>query len=312
MVANPCIVRQILDASDFSAWEEVTKATLGHHRSLLRSPSSSFNASFRLGDAGPLQLLHIEGTGELELDREQCGQAVVWIPLKGIHEERVNGQCLVIGPGQALLMRPGDHLLGRTAPVIEGVSLLLPANFASALAKGPPSRSRLGSIEDQQHLASAALALLRAVEHHDPCRAIAGRELLESVEALAATLQEPQARWTLGQRRRWQLVVEASRWMEARLDQPFGIAEVATALQCPPRTLQDAFARELGRSPLAQARLLRLRALRSMLMDRSFEHTSIATLMGACGLLACGATARAYAACYGELPRASRARRAVG
>ena len=85
----------------------------------------------------------------------------------------------------------------------------------------------------------------------------------------------------------------------------FSVAELAAALAVPPRTLQDAFSRELGRSPRAQAHLLRMRALRQHLLNARQEHASIAALMGRCSLLACGATARAYAALYGELPRAS-------
>jgi len=304
-------VEEILNTDDFGAWEDATRATLGVHQSSLHSPSASFRARYRFGHAGPLQLLHLQGSGELELDREQLGRPVLWIPLQGLCQERVNGEPLVVSPGKALLIRPGDHLLGRTATDLEGLSLLLPASRLSGRPATPRGSDRpaalLGAAEDQRRLAAAAVRLLRAVERRDPCRAIAARQLLDQIEALTAK-QLPAARPRLAQRRRWRLVVEASRWMEDRLDQPFGLAELAVALAVPSRTLQDSFARELGRSPLAQARLLRLRALRRCLQDHHCDHLSIGALMGRCGLLACGATARAYAACYGELPRLTRRR----
>jgi AraC-like DNA-binding protein len=303
-------LQEVLRSSDFSEWEAVTRSVLGHHRSLLLGPASTFSARYRLSEAGPLQTLHIQGSGELELEREQCGCAVLWIPLRGISEERVNGHRLEIGPGNVLLIRPGDQLLGRTAPHLEGLSVLLPDTIHSKLATHNGGNARhgllLGTEAEQQRLTSAAIELLKAVQRQDRCRAMAAQALLEHVEILSAPSK---SRQLLGERRRWQLVVEASRWMEARLQQPFGIAEIAGALACPPRTLQDAFARELGRSPLAQARLLRLRALRRCLQDQRHDGETIASLMGRCGLLACGATARAYAACFGELPRATRARR---
>ncbi|MFM7229853.1 MAG: helix-turn-helix domain-containing protein [Cyanobacteriota bacterium] len=302
-------MRSILKTSDFSAWEASTNAVLGFHRSRLNSPASSFRAHYSFGTAGPLDVLHVQGCGELELDREQCGPAVLWIPLRGTSQERVNGQLFDVGPGTALLIRPGDQLLGRTAADLECVSLLMrdtatpglsterSSGLAPVVATGP----------GPEDLASTALELVLAIRRQDPCRAVVAQQLVDHVEGL----NPPRWRTSLGQRRRWQLVVEASRWMEARLDQPFGISEPAGALACSKRTLQHAFACELGRSPLAQARLLRLRRLRLLLQQRQSVGQSIAALMGSCGLLACGATARAYADCYGETPKVTRARAAT-
>ncbi|MFW6732720.1 MAG: helix-turn-helix domain-containing protein [Synechococcus sp.] len=302
-------MRSILKTSDFSAWEVSTMAVLGFHRSQLNSPPSSFRAHYSFGTAGPLDVLHIKGCGELELDREQCGHAVVWIPLRGTSQERVNGHLLDVGPGTALLIRPGDQLLGRTAADLEGVSLLMGDTATPGLTTKP--RSAAGQLVSTgpgpEDLASTALELVRAISRQDPCRAVAAQQLVDHLEGL----NQLPCRRSLGQRRRWQLVVEASRWMEARLDQPFGITELAGALACSKRTLQHAFACEVGRSPLAQARLLRLRHLRLLLQQRQSVGQSIAALMGSCGLLACGATARAYADCYGETPKVTRARAAT-
>lgn len=298
-------LRQVLQTRDFSAWEAAVASSLGHHSSRLLSRASAFGACFHWGQAGPVQLQHLRGRGVVELDREQVGNAVLWIPLRGRSQERLNGQQLLISPGEALLIRPGDQLRGRTDAELEGLSLVLPAAGFSAAAAGP---CLLGGEPGQRRLIAQAGLLHKAIAWRDPSRAIAARELLERLEELVAAAAAPVPRPSLGQRRRWQLVQEAEHWMGARLDQPFSIGELATALACPQRTLHDAFARELGRSPLARARQLRLRALRQSLQDPSLSSHSIAELMGRSGLLACGATARAYAACYGELPRRTRAR----
>lgn len=297
-------LQPVLHTNDFSEWEAATTAHLGHHRSLLHGRSTDFRACFRSGQAGPLQLLHLQGRGVLELEREQVGAAVLWIPLRGTAQERLNGQLLEINPGEALLIRPGDQLRGRTPAELEGLSLLLPAAEFSGT---PASLRLLGAQPGQQRLLAQARLLWQATKRRDPGRAHAARQLLDQLADLLAAPTNAAPHPSMSQRRRWQLVQDAEQWMAARLDQAFGIGDLAAALEVPKRTLQHAFTQELGRSPLARARQLRLRALRHALQDPGQSSPSIAELMGRCGLLACGATARAYAACYGELPRNTRA-----
>lgn len=83
---------------------------------------------------------------------------------------------------------------------------------------------------------------------------------------------------------------------------------MAQAVGVSARTLQYAFLQELGCTPMAEAKRQRLQQLRSLLQDPEFRSRSIAELMTASGLLACGATAIDYRQRFGESPRHSRSR----
>jgi hypothetical protein len=197
-------LQDILNTHDFNAWEHITASTLGIHHSHLQSPSNQFSARYRCGAVDTFLLLHIQGTGQLELSREQQGHTVLWIPLRGTSEERINGQLFTAEPGQVLLFRPGDQMLGRTPMELEGISLLLPPTVGQGGRPAP--LLTLGG--QQRGLVTEAVALLQAMDRGDPCRAITARQLLERIESLASAPQHQKPRQTLGQRRRWQLVVE--------------------------------------------------------------------------------------------------------
>lgn len=299
-------LQTVLQTREFSVWKAATAATLGHHRSRLIRGSAAFAASYRQATVAGMQVLHLRGRGALELDREQVGAGVLWIPLQGVMQERLNGIPLEIAPGQALLIRPGDQLIGRSAETLEGLSLLLPADFVAAELGHLPAWLPPGSAA--RLLIGRSRRLVQALQHQDPAASIAAQELLDTLVALQGLRLPPLPTLRRSQQQRWQLVQEASSWMAARLAQPFRVGDLSAALGCPTRSLQEAFRCELGRSPLVQARLLRLQGLRQLLQDPEQRQISIATAMGRCGLLACGATARAYAGCYGERPSQTRAR----
>lgn len=97
--------------------------------------------------------------------------------------------------------------------------------------------------------------------------------------------------------------------MGDRLDQRFGVVELSGALEVSTRQLQYSFLQELGRSPMAEAKRLRLQQLRRLLLDREQDQRSIAELMVASGLIASGVTSADYRRWCGESPRRTRLRR---
>lgn len=199
-----------------------------------------------------------------------------------------------------------------------GLSVLLPEPFFEEAGSAEEfARSRRcptpHSLLDARNPGDGALIqttrrLAKAAARRDPTSTILAAEVLDQLAAtlprLAGGISGGRA-WSLPARKRWELVVEASRWMEAHLQEGFRVADLAAALQTPVRTLQSSFAQDLGRSPLAHARLLRLHALRRRLQEARCRQkpVPIAAQMAACGLPACGETARAYRALFGELPR---------
>ncbi len=101
----------------------------------------------------------------------------------------------------------------------------------------------------------------------------------------------------------------ARQWMRARLGQRFGVWELADAMEVSPRPLRYNFLQELGRSPMAEAKRLRLQRLRELLLDREQQWRGVADLMAAAGLIALCETSADYRRWCGEGPRQTPPRR---
>ena len=104
------------------------------------------------------------------------------------------------------------------------------------------------------------------------------------------------------------MVADARVWMEQRLAERFSLAELSAAMGRSPRQLQYSFLQEVGHSPMAEAKRLRLRRLRALLQDRAWSQRSVAELMAASGLIASGVTAADYRRWCGERLRDTRRR----
>lgn len=298
----------VLDTDDFACWEAAVATTLGHHRSELLSGSAEpFAARFQVGRLGPFGLLRLTGRGRVLLRREQRLGGVLWLPLRGMTQECVNGRDWLVEVGMGLLFRPGDSLVGETSQELEGLSILLPEGLAIApdptavplLAAGPPAQRLLASA---RQLAAAAALRPAGAEH-------AADHFQHQLLAWQDWLQPPLQRERITARRRRELVEEARRWMGERLAQRFAVGELSAALQLSPRQLQYSFQEELGRTPMAEAKRLRLSQLRRLLLDPAQDGRSVAELMVACGLIASGVTAADYRRWCGERPRDTRGRR---
>jgi AraC-like DNA-binding protein len=295
---------QVLETEDFDAWSSVLGAQLGEHRSHLQTPASSFICRIHHGDGAGLPLLHLHGSSKIALHRVQAPtHAVLWLPLHGLSLEEVNGTEHVAQPGMAMLLRPGDVLNGQTSRQIEGISILLPADrvrpgLPTLLHRGPADRALI--------LAANAFAQVTAAPKLGSAHA--GAALLDALETWQLAMErkrDGQPEPVKAQRRR-QTVADARQWMLEHLDEAFEISAVAKAVAVSIRTLQYAFLQELGLTPMAEAKRLRLQHLHQLLLDSSLSHMSIAELMVSCGLLACGSTSAAYCHYFGETPRQTR------
>jgi AraC-like DNA-binding protein len=294
----------VLDSHDFDQWRQVIEGTLGDHRSTLRSPSGSFRTRVAIGQAGPLQLLHLQGHGQMELQRIQdADKAVLWVPLQGWSQERINGRWKTAEPGEALLMRPGDGLEGITSLRLEGLSIVLPPDH---LQSNLPAR--IGAGRHNRALVKAALGFAEAVAVGRAGAEHAALELLDALQSweLQTALLQGQPRERITTVRRRTYVELASQWMGAHLDEAIDIRRIATAIGVSARTLQYAFLEDRGHSPMAELKRLRLRRLRGLLLDPEQRLHSTAELMVRAGLLACGATAAYYRRYCGESPRETR------
>ena len=98
----------------------------------------------------------------------------------------------------------------------------------------------------------------------------------------------------------------ACAWMRDRLAERFSVVELSAAMNVSVRTIQTSFQAELGCSPMAELKRMRLHQLRQLLLDPELNGHSVAELMRMAGLLACGVTAADYREWCGETPRRTR------
>lgn len=294
----------LVATDDFACWHAGVASTLGHHRSLLLSAAEPFAAQIRAGQLGGLTVLHLQGRGRLRLSREQLGHSVLWLPLQGLSQERINGQEWLAEPGSALLFQPGDAMEGDTSAELEGLSILIPEEHHPAVQRLSVPLLAAGVLE--QRLLWLARQLAVAAAQRPPGAVHAADQFLDGLRELADQRQQSPQRERITSRRRRLTVEQAREWMALRLGERFGLLELSAALAISPRQLQYSFQQELGRSPMAEAKRLRLRQLRFLLRDPAQDGRSVAQLMAASGLLASGGTAAEYRHWCGESPRDTR------
>ena len=297
----------MLQTDDFGCWEAAVSTTLGHHRSELLTPARPFRAHFRMGRLGAFTVLHVQGSGRLRLCREQREQSVLWLPLRGITAERINGQSWLAEPGTGLLFQPGDAMEGETSETIEGVSILIPQGLHRRPSQ--PGSPLLAAGPLHQRVLSRARALAAAAALQPAGAEHAADQLAEALREWTAWQEQPARRERITARRRRDTVESARQWMAARLQERFSIQDLCQAVELSPRQLQYSFVEEIGRSPLAEAKRLRLQRLRLLLVDPSQDHRRVTELMVAAGLIASGVTSADYCNWCGESPSQTRLRR---
>jgi AraC-like DNA-binding protein len=278
--------------------------TLGHHHSELLTPSEPFETRMRCGQLGDCTVVHIQGRGRLRLKREQRHHSVLWLPLRGMTKERINGREWLAEPGHGLLFRPGDAMEGETSEEIEGLSILIPSHWQSAPAV--PIPPLLASGPQSQAVLRQARRLAVAIAQRPAGAIHAADHLREALQAWFEGWLQPQGRERLTSRRRRATVNEARQWMAEHLQERFSVVELSRAVAVSPRQLQYHFQQELGHSPMAEAKRMRLQRLRGLLLDRERDSCSVAALMAASGLIASGVTAADYRLRFGESPRQTR------
>lgn len=302
-------LRTVLRSGDFDEWDSLVAGNLGHHQSRLLPDSPPFEAHIRRAAVAEFEVLLLHGRGRLELRREQAGQGVLWLPLQGLTREWINGVEQVAEPGMALLFRPGDAMRGITSEAITGLSILIPESYLGGAA---PLSPLLDQGPAHRRLIAAGLQLARAAAWQPEGSEHAAAALVEALHQWSDPPDSDQHRERLTASRRRQTVAAACGWMEAHLSRRFSLGELSRALGISARALQYGFQEQLGRTPMAEAKRRRLRRLRHLLQEADHDHRSVAELMQAAGLLACGVTAAEYGRCWGESPRRTRQRRTMG
>ena len=221
-------------------------------------------------------------------------------------QETINGQEYVAEPGTALLFQPGDVMEGLSTDEVSGVSIVVPVRYL--LGRGPGSPLLRKGVVHQQ-LIKAAWRLVEAAALEPMGASFAAEAFVDALEQGCNPNGSDQQRERVTATRRRALVGEACDWMDDRLAERFSVVELSAAMNVSVRTIQTSFQAELGCSPMAELKRMRLHQLRQLLLDPEQNRHSVAELMRMAGLLACGVTAADYREWCGEIPRRTRQQR---
>ncbi|MFM7312269.1 MAG: hypothetical protein ACKO0M_03720 [Cyanobium sp.] len=265
--------------------------TLGHHRSNLCDSAVRFKARIHCAELGKIQILQIRGQGSVELVREQCDNAVLWLPMHGASEETINGRPRLAEPGTALLFRAGDAMRGLTSEHVAGISLVIPSDWLPPAAETADPLIAAGVAA--QGLLQAAHEVALAAASGEAGGIWAANTLENALQLWAQSCLPQSRRERITATRRRQCVSRTREWILAHLHRPFTVAELAAALGLSIRQLQYNVLSELGRTPMAEARRLQLHHLRTLLRQHEEAENSIGNLMEKSGLQASGASAAA-------------------
>lgn len=192
------------------------------------------------------------------------------------------------GPGIWVLTVPLEPLLLQTS-VLGGLQQLV-IDHPEALPAGPA----------QQSLAQRAAALARCAEQGHTALWLQEEQTL--IQQLAIHLQRPDLSGAQRRDRGWRHLNVSLAWMAEHLADDFNLPDVAAVAGVTPRALQMAYRRHLDKRPLQSLRLLRLAALRRLLLESPSPSRRLSDDLERCGLSRSGSTARHYQDRYGEKP----------
>lgn len=207
-------LQPLLQTHDFAAWDAVVSSTLGHHRSRLLPQSGPFEARIMAGAVEEFAVLLLQGRGQVELLREQCGHGVLWLPLQGWSHERLNGEDRLAEQGMGLLFRPGDVMHGCTSETIAGVSILLPQDRLIGLDACSPLLCQ--GVADRR-LITAALQLVETAAYPRPGASFAAEALVDALQVWSDRSSAAAVREQASAAHRSRLVAQACDWMEHHL-----------------------------------------------------------------------------------------------
>jgi AraC-like DNA-binding protein len=240
----------------------------------------------------------------------------------GRMDHRINGKAAVSLPDRAILHAPGQELRVESEP-FRMLFLALHGDMVRRAMKRhfaliPPIETWATEFPLYAAAAAAALKSLcrwTAAELERP-----GSVLLTSPRAaaslerslLALLLEAMEAQHPAGDTQVRDLAVcqvhRIEEWMDAHLTDPVGIEDLAVVVGAGPRSLQRAFRRLRGCSPMQAFQQRRLELAKRML-EAATPATTVTEVATECGFFHLGRFSDRYRQAFGELPSLTLARR---
>lgn len=270
----------ILETHCYEEARTILSQLIGSHQGDLLDPSDSFFCRYYHAALLHSSLVYLQWRGRAQLSRTQPEDLyVLYLPLEGRIGETINGQDLIYSsPEIAHLFSPNQVLEGCLSQCGEGISfcissLWLKEELAKLLSypvkKLPVFQPEipLGSAFGQS-LKQLLLFTWQATEPHSLFLPDLEQNLLTGLlrhqfHSYSSSLQSQTGAVGVYQLRL------AQEFIQANLQNPISLGDIAASAGASARSLQRAFAKELDCSPMRYLQIARLQALRKDLQNRS-------------------------------------------
>jgi AraC-like DNA-binding protein len=290
------------------------------HLSLLSSPES-LSFRHRATSVGPLVICELIVGSEMSLDcGELCSGYRVNVLLSGRTESVYRDSSLASGPDSVTVFPPEGHASARWAANSRMVAVqidrcVVDGALSDALGRQVTSQIEFHpAVSTATGAASSWLGMLRmlAKESFRPesvlARPLVGLPFADSlVRGLLFAADHPHRdavvadKWPVASR----TVRAAIDIIEAEAHSPLTASTLAARCYVSVRSLQQGFRRDLGMSPMAYLRGVRLRRAHQELRQSDPSSTTVAAVAQRWGFTNFGRFAAAHTARYGETPIAT-------
>lgn len=290
-----------LDTRDVDdARVQVSRSYCPHE--LLPQRATAFHARHAEGGAGDLAVFTLSwGAGPVRVQPVPFGDFVlVSRPLTGHLTVGRGRSTVVVGRGESVALDPRTEHRLDFGPGCRLLTIKLPCAVLD--------RVGAGSIHTGRPRDSTAWdAVTRFVVHEVLPHGLLASPVGSGVVTLVATavldaFGTAPVQTAASDRGRAAAVRAACRYIEERAHDGIGVADIAAAAGVRPRTLQEHFHAELGRSPMAQLRDVRLRRVHAELTAGTAATVAEAAYRWGFGNL--GRFAAEYRRLFGRLPAA--------
>ncbi len=298
---------------------DVRGAAFYPHRLRLLGSSNNFALKQRVSHVGPITVgdTVYETDVAVEFDDNRANYHVL-IPLTGWLESRYRGQPLISTPTLASIYRPDAEMAATWWPggsrhlavkidqeaVDRALESLIQGSLSSPIEFDPSLPLKAGAAQEWVRL---LLLVHRQLENpHSMVRhSLVLAPLVESLihgfllvanhpfrESIAAPAEPGRSA----------AVSDAMALIEAGPHLPLTTSQLAMQCHVSVRSLQEGFRRQLGMSPMAYLREVRLRRAHSELRSAHPSHTTVAAVAHRWGFTHLGRFATAHKLMYGETP----------
>jgi AraC-like DNA-binding protein len=275
------------------------------------------------GDAVELELRQVSlGRTDIGLFHSSAGMTVrstglrsdsylVQFPLDGTVNCEIDGESFTVAPGGGLVIAPMQRVSrsesGGWTLVFRLMVSHLRARIEAKLGRATREQLQFDPVVSGENSALHDFALL-VVEAVDRRIASAGSPIARLLEDgfadLLIALQPHSAQGSLEQslyRVRAARVRAVEAFIDAHLDEAFGVEDLAEAASCGVRALQETFREICGTTPMDFARFRRLAAARSLL-EAAHADARISDVAARCGFQHVSRFAATYRERFGESP----------